>query len=163
MSDEEYSIVPDQEIKKLKEEISAIKRNPLSSSPSGQDLQSSVNSLNKTLSDLVSLFQTTSQSIKEEDMQPKAAPDQLKPVMEKHEWGDEVRLLMARMVKPENLESMQRREKQYMRFVEKRRELMAKGEPIPLDLRDQIEVEEDDAEEEEDDDGDTSIEISDAP
>jgi hypothetical protein len=85
----------------------------------------------------------------------------VKPVMEKHTWGEEVRLLVARMAKPENLESLRRRQRQYMRFVERRRELMAKGEPIPLDLRDQIGVGEEEEEEEEEDEGDTAIEISD--
>jgi hypothetical protein len=83
MPEDDFSIVPEEDIKKLKSEVAAIKQNPLASSPGGQDLLSSVNNLNTTLSNMVNLFQNASESMKKEDQELDVFSKQIKPLMEK--------------------------------------------------------------------------------
>jgi S1-C subfamily serine protease len=96
----------------------------------------------------------------EADGVPLRKLEDLKPVIRKHDWNDEVRLLLAREVPEDHLERAQKAEERYKRVRKRIEELRAAGKPIPDDIEAEIEDEEDDAEEEEEDDDEGGIIIS---
>ncbi|MHC4341942.1 MAG: PDZ domain-containing protein, partial [Planctomycetota bacterium] len=93
-----------------------------------------------------------------DDVKVKTSAD-VKKQVGTHTFKDEVRVLLAREVKQEDLSRVQKLQAGYMKMVERRRKLRAEGKPVPLDLADQISEEEDEAEEEEEDDGESVIEM----
>ncbi len=87
----------------------------------------------------------------------------LKEVLEKHDWNDEVRLLLARDVPEDRLERAQKAEARYKRMRKKIEELRAAGKPIPDDLDAELEDEEEDEEEQEEEDDEIIISDENAP
>jgi S1-C subfamily serine protease len=96
----------------------------------------------------------------EADGVPIRKVDDLKGVLEKHDWNEEVRLLLAREVRESLLARTQRAEERYKKVRKKIEELRAAGKPIPDDLDAEIEDDEEAAEEEEEDDDEGGIIIS---
>ncbi|MHC4133542.1 MAG: hypothetical protein ACYS0K_01030 [Planctomycetota bacterium] len=88
----------------------------------------------------------------EADGVPIRKPEDLKQVIRKHDWNEEVRLLLARELPEDHLERAQKAEERYKRVREKIEELRAAGKPIPDDIDAEVEDEEDAEEKEEDDD-----------
>jgi len=95
----------------------------------------------------------------EADGVPIRKADDLKDVISKHGWNDEVRLLLARELPEDHLERARKAEERYQKVRKRIQELRAAGKPIPDDLDAEIEDEEE-AEEEEEDDEDGEIVIS---
>jgi hypothetical protein len=73
--------------------------------------------------------------------------DDLKAVLEKHEWEEEVKLLLARDLKESELKRHERVEEQYKRFRRQIEELRAKGEEVPRNLWESMAEEEPEEEE----------------
>lgn len=98
----------------------------------------------------------------EVDGQPVKDIKDIGPLVQKHEWKDEVHLVLAREVKEDDLEREQRNQKIYMKVRAKIEELRKAGKKIPSqrDLRSIVLAEEDDAaSDDEDEDEDVEIEI----
>jgi hypothetical protein len=76
------------------------------------------------------------------------------PIIKKHEWDEEIHLLLAREVKADHMERAVKREAHYMKVRRKIEELRAAGKPIPDDIDSMVEEEESAEEEEEEDEGD---------
>lgn len=90
----------------------------------------------------------------EADGVPIRKVEDLKGVLKKHDWNEEVRLLLARELPEDRLERAQKAEERYKRMRRKIEELRAAGKPIPDDLEAELEDEEqaeEVVEEEEDD------------
>ena len=89
----------------------------------------------------------------------------VRPLVEKHEWEDEVRLLLAREIKESRRKDAERAENHYRKVRAKIAELKAQGLPIPDDIGASVEEDEPAVEEEEEEedegDGDGGFEISD--
>ena len=64
--DEEYELTPHSEIKKLKQEIERLKKNPLGQGRSAKDLLDSVDNLNKSINDLMKIFKDVAEGMKSE-------------------------------------------------------------------------------------------------
>ncbi|MHC4547814.1 MAG: PDZ domain-containing protein [Planctomycetota bacterium] len=80
----------------------------------------------------------------------------LKQVIQKHQWGEEVRLLLAREVAHDQVARERKKEERYRKLRRKIEELRREGKPIPEDLGAELEDDEEGEEEiqeEEDDDG----------
>jgi hypothetical protein len=76
----------------------------------------------------------------------------LKGAIQKHEWNDEVRLLLARELPEDHIDRARKVEERYKRVRKRIEELRAAGKPIPDDLDAEMEDEEEAEEEEEDED-----------
>ncbi len=99
------------------------------------------------------------------DGKPARKVEDVAPLLESFEWGDEVRLLAAREVRASELENALRGQRRYMKIREKIAQLRAEGKPIPANHNDLAEEEEEAPEEKpacgcDDDDGCSVIEIS---
>jgi hypothetical protein len=95
----------------------------------------------------------------EADGVPIRKAEDLKAVLKKHDWNEEVRLLLGREVPEDHLERAQKAEERYKRMRKKIEELRAAGKPIPDDI--EAELEDEKAAEEEEEEEDDEIIISD--
>lgn len=82
MSEEEYAIVSKKEFMKLKQELEKIKKNPLEGSPSGANLQDSIDNLNTSLTGMMALFKEASDELKIEERDTQVVSKKLDPMME---------------------------------------------------------------------------------
>jgi len=80
-------------------------------------------------------------------------------LVKKHEWNEEVHLVLAREIKESELPRMKKREAFLRKVREKVLALRAEGKPVPRNIADSMEEDATD-EEESEDDGDSVIEIS---
>jgi len=72
---------------------------------------------------------------------PVSKAEDLRAALDGTEWGGEVRLLLARDLKKDDLERHERMEDRYRRYRAKLKELRDAGQPIPEHLWDEIEEE----------------------
>ncbi len=79
--------------------------------------------------------------ILEVDGVPVAKTEDLKAIVEKTAWGDDVRLLLARDVKEKDLARHERIEDRYRRYRARVKELKDAKQPVPANLWDEIEEE----------------------
>jgi len=85
MSEEEYAIVSKKEFLALKKELDRIKKNPLEGSESGEDLQSSIDNLNKSLNVMLEVFKQAADDMKLEEHDTEMVSKQIGPINEKIE------------------------------------------------------------------------------
>jgi len=85
MAEEEYAIVSKKEFMKLKQELDKIKKNPLEGSPSGANLQDSIDNLNRSLTGMMELFKEASDELKIEERDTQIVAKKLDPISEKIE------------------------------------------------------------------------------
>lgn len=85
MSEEEYAIVSKKEFLALKKELERIKKNPLEGSESGEDLQSSIDNLNKSLNIMLEVFKQAAEDMKLEEHDTGMVSKQIGPINEKIE------------------------------------------------------------------------------
>lgn len=90
---------------------------------------------------------------------PVSKIEDLKAIIEKTAWNDEVRLLLARDVKEKELARHKRVEERYGRYRARIKELKDAGKPVPANLWEEV-VEEGSGEEEAAKEGDDSAGIS---
>ncbi len=93
---------------------------------------------------------------------PVSKPEDLKAIVEKTAWGDEVRILLARDLKETDLPRHEKGEARYKRYRAKVEELKAAGKPVPPNLLEEM-AEEGPGEEEEKpaEEDDSGISVSD--
>lgn len=73
MEDEEYELTPRHKIEELKQEIDRLKETPVASTRSSKDLLTAMDNLSAAIKELMALFKTAGQSMKEEE--PADKPD----------------------------------------------------------------------------------------
>ncbi len=81
--EEEYAIVSKKEFLTLKRELERIKKNPLEGSESGEDLQASIDNLNKSLNVMLEVFKQAAEDMKLEEHDTETVGKQLGPINEK--------------------------------------------------------------------------------
>lgn len=81
--EEEYAIVSKKEFLALKRELERIKKNPLEGSESGEDLQASIDNLNKSLNVMLEVFKQAAEDMKLEEHDTETVGKQLGPINEK--------------------------------------------------------------------------------
>ncbi|MBT4717402.1 hypothetical protein HOB85_05525, partial [Candidatus Woesearchaeota archaeon] len=79
MKDDDYALVPQQEVERLKEQVEALRKNPLAGTASGHDLLNSVNALNLSINSMLDLFKEAAKTMKTEA--PAASSGDLKPML----------------------------------------------------------------------------------
>jgi hypothetical protein len=85
MEEDEYAIVSKKEFLTLKKELEKLKKNPLEGSESGENLQSSIDNLNKSLNIMLEVFKQAAEDMKLEEHDTEAVGKQLGPINEKIE------------------------------------------------------------------------------
>ena len=83
MVDEEYAIVSNKEFSKIKQELDRLKKNPLGSTQSGENLQSSVDNLSLSLGGMMNLFKEAADDMKIEERETQILSKRLDPLEEK--------------------------------------------------------------------------------
>ncbi|MBW2966902.1 hypothetical protein KY362_00290 [Candidatus Woesearchaeota archaeon] len=85
MTEDEYAIVSKKEFMQLKKELDRLKKNPLEGSESGENLQDSIDNLNKSLNVMLEVFKQASEDMKLEEHETEMVSKQLGPINEKLE------------------------------------------------------------------------------
>ncbi|MBW2964484.1 hypothetical protein KY363_03415 [Candidatus Woesearchaeota archaeon] len=83
MTEDEYAIVSKKEFLALKKEIERLKRNPLEGSESGENLQASIDNLNKSLNVMLEVFKQAAEDMKLEEHDSEALSKQVGPLNDK--------------------------------------------------------------------------------
>jgi hypothetical protein len=83
LEEDEYAIVSKKEFLALKKEIDRLKKNPLEGSESGEDLQSSIDNLNKSLNVMLEVFKQAAEDMKLEEHEAETVGKQIGPINEK--------------------------------------------------------------------------------
>ncbi len=81
--DEEYAIVSKKEFMTLKKELERLKKNPLEGSESGEDLQASIDNLNKSLNVMLEVFKQAAEDMKLEEHDTEMVGKQMGPINDK--------------------------------------------------------------------------------
>ncbi|MBW2996925.1 hypothetical protein KY349_01140 [Candidatus Woesearchaeota archaeon] len=81
--EDEYAIVSKKEFLTLKRELDRLKKNPLEGSESGENLQSSIDNLNKSLNVMLEVFKQAADDMKLEEHEAEAIGKQIGPLSEK--------------------------------------------------------------------------------
>ena len=81
--DEEYELVPHKIVSELKREVEELKQNPLGSTSSGNDLQSSMNALAHGINDLLTLFKDATDQMRMEEKDSQVLSKRMEPMIEK--------------------------------------------------------------------------------
>ncbi|MEM4336524.1 MAG: hypothetical protein QXG86_00790 [Candidatus Woesearchaeota archaeon] len=81
---DDFAIVPESEIKELKEQISSIRRNPLGPY-GGQELVESINNLTKAINSLIQLFETAAEELKLEQRESELIVRKIDPLLSRIE------------------------------------------------------------------------------
>jgi len=79
MSDD-YAIVPEKEVRELKDRIESIRKNPLGPY-GGQDLIESVNNLTRAINSLMTLFETAAEELKLEERESETIVRKIDPLL----------------------------------------------------------------------------------
>jgi len=85
MDDEEYAIVSKKEFMALKKELDKFKKNPLEGSETGENLQASIDNLNKSLNVMLEVFKQAAEDMKLEEHDTETVAKQMGPINEKIE------------------------------------------------------------------------------
>jgi hypothetical protein len=83
LTEDEYAIVSKKEFMALKKELERIKKNPLEGSESGEDLQSSIDNLNKSLNVMLEVFKQAAEDMKLEEHESETVAKQIGPITDK--------------------------------------------------------------------------------
>jgi hypothetical protein len=83
MEEEEYAIVSKKEFLALKKELDKLKKNPLEGSEAGENLQSSIDNLSKSLNVMLEVFKQAAEDMKLEEHESETVGKQLIPMNEK--------------------------------------------------------------------------------
>ena len=83
LEEDEYAIVSKKEFLALKKEIERLKKNPLEGSETGEDLQASIDNLNKSLNVMLEVFKQAAEDMKLEEHEAETVGKQLGPITEK--------------------------------------------------------------------------------
>jgi hypothetical protein len=83
MEDDEYAIVSKKEFLMLKRELDKLKKNPLEGSESGENLQASIDNLNKSLNVMLEVFKQAAEDMKLEEHDSEMIGKQIGPIAEK--------------------------------------------------------------------------------
>lgn len=81
----DYEMIPEKDFDSLKYDFEKIKKNPISASPEGKELKASIDSLNESITNLLSLFKNASDSIKSESHDTDALSKKMMPLFDKVE------------------------------------------------------------------------------
>jgi hypothetical protein len=81
--EEEYAIVSKKEFLALKKELDKLKKNPLEGSESGENLQASIDNLNKSLNVMLEVFKQAAEDMKLEEHESETLGKQMVPMNEK--------------------------------------------------------------------------------
>ncbi|MBI1970612.1 hypothetical protein HYS47_02620 [Candidatus Woesearchaeota archaeon] len=81
--DEEYELLPHKRVLQLEKEVGALKKNPLGSTGDGKSLMEHMDTLSKSMNDLVKIFKTASSQMDLEERETELVSKQLGPLMEK--------------------------------------------------------------------------------
>ena len=79
--DSEYELMPAKVVRKLAKDVEAIKKDPLGSTPQGQELLAAVSGLSTTINDLGDMFKEASSSMGEEEEESQTVKAQLEPLI----------------------------------------------------------------------------------
>ncbi len=79
---DEYALVPEKEVRRLREDIDSIKKNPLGSL-GGNDLVESIKNLNAAINSLTELFKTAAEELKIEERETQTIATKVEPLLEK--------------------------------------------------------------------------------
>lgn len=82
MAKDDYELVPGWEVKKLKEDVEDIKKNPLGPY-GGKELVDNIKNLNSAINDLTSLFRTAAEELKIEEREARTIATKIGPLIEK--------------------------------------------------------------------------------
>ncbi|MBU2561982.1 MAG: hypothetical protein KKD17_06830 [Nanoarchaeota archaeon] len=85
MDEEEYAIVSKKEFLALKRELDRFKKNPLEGSESGENLQASIDNLNKSLNVMLEVFKQAAEDMKLEEHDTGMVAKQIGPINDKIE------------------------------------------------------------------------------
>jgi hypothetical protein len=79
---DEYALVPEKEVRRLRDDIDAIKKNPLGSL-GGNELVESIKNLNAAINSLTELFKTAAEDLKIEERESQTIATKVEPLLEK--------------------------------------------------------------------------------
>lgn len=82
MADDEYALVPEKEVKRLRDDVDEIKKNPLGSY-GGKDLADNIKNLNNAISSLTELFKNAAEDLKVEERETQTIATKVEPLLEK--------------------------------------------------------------------------------
>ena len=83
MDDDEYAIVSKKEFLALKKEIEKLKKNPLEGSAVGENLQDSIDNLNRSVNSMLDVFKSAAQEMSVEEHDAQLVSKQIVPLQEK--------------------------------------------------------------------------------
>jgi hypothetical protein len=83
MAEDEYAIVSKKEFMTLKKELDRLKKNPLEGSESGENLQASIDNLNKSLNVMLEVFKQAADDLKLEEHDSETLSKQMGPLNDK--------------------------------------------------------------------------------
>jgi hypothetical protein len=83
MTEDEYAIVSKKEFMTLKKELERLKKNPLEGSESGENLQDSIDNLNKSLNVMLEVFKQAAEDMKLEEHDSETIAKQIGPITDK--------------------------------------------------------------------------------
>ncbi len=83
MEEDEYAIVSKKEFMALKKELDNLKKNPLEGSESGENLQASIDNLNKSLNVMLEVFKQAADDMKLEEHDSETVVKQIGPITDK--------------------------------------------------------------------------------
>ncbi|MBN1385631.1 hypothetical protein JW968_01495 [Candidatus Woesearchaeota archaeon] len=81
--DEDYDLVPHEEIIKLRKEVEELKKNPLAGTDSGKKLMGSINDLTLSLNAMMNLFKQASDEMKIEERESQIVAKKIEPLYDK--------------------------------------------------------------------------------
>lgn len=79
---DEYALVPEKEVRRLREDIDSIKKNPLGSF-GGNELVESIKNLNAAINSLTELFKTAAEDLKIEERESQTIATKVEPLIGK--------------------------------------------------------------------------------
>ncbi len=79
---DEYALVPEKEVRRLRDDIDSIKKNPLGSL-GGNELVESIKNLNAAINSLTELFKTAAEDLKVEERESQTIATKVEPLLEK--------------------------------------------------------------------------------
>jgi hypothetical protein len=82
---DDYEIVPEKDFDSLKRDVEKIRNNPLGESAESKDLKASIDRLNDSITNLLLLFKTASESIKAESHDTEVMSKKMLPLFDKVE------------------------------------------------------------------------------
>ena len=81
--DNDYDIIPHEELLKLRREVNELKQHPLGATSTGKELLETIKELNTNISNLFNLFREAAEEMKLEESEAKMVAEKMKPMMQK--------------------------------------------------------------------------------